>query len=593
MFRLKGIAVSPGIAIGTALVFESGRFQIAKIRCPEENVPQELARFEEALRVTCDELRQNAETVTEKLGAEYGAIFDAHLAMLSDPRLQGKIRDSILQDQLAAESAVNEVFREYIEFFKSLSDEYLAQRAHDLIDLEKRLLHVLIPGKQQQFQYIKSQVILLAHDLTPSETVLIDRELVQALATEIGGPGSHTTILAEAMRIPAVVGLGDFLEKVSPGDQIIVDGNHGLIIIAPDESMLRYYAYLAAQQQSIGDQLKMLRNEPAVTQDGTEIQLWGNIEFPNEAEICLDSGATGIGLYRTEFLYLSGDFPDEEDHYRAYKQVAETMAGRPVTIRTVDLGADKLLAYRRVTWNQKADYFVETEKNPCLGLRSIRLSLKRMDIFREQLRAILRVGADHPNVKVMFPLVSTLLELRQAKMILEDVKEDLREQGIPFGEDIDIGIMVEVPSTVLMLDHFVQEVDFLSIGTNDLIQYSLAVDRTNREVAHLFNSCDPAVLKLIDMTMKEADRKNIPVSLCGRMGGNPDYTMLLLGLGLRVLSITPRNIPEVKNICRGVNLSHCKAVARRALMMEKAGEIKNYLKSELRKVFPDPDDLLD
>ncbi|MDO4550625.1 MAG: phosphoenolpyruvate--protein phosphotransferase [Planctomycetia bacterium] len=590
MIRLQGIAVSPGIAIGKVLVFDSGGFQIAKINCLKEQAPAELARFEEALQVTYEDIRLSSETVTAKLGGEYGAIFEAHLALLHDRKLLKKIRDAITEDHLVAESAVNEVFREYIRFFQGLGDEYLAERSNDMIDLGRRILHALRHEKKLPAQ-VSEKVILLANELTPSETVSMDKEMIQALVTERGGPSSHTAIVAEAMQIPAVVGVGEFLDRVSAGDQVIVDGNHGLIILDPDEATIRYYAYLEAQQQSIDDQLKMLRDESATTLDGVEIQLLGNIEFPAEAETCLEYGASGIGLYRTEFLYLSGGFPDEEEHYQAYRHVVETMNGRPVTIRTVDLGADKLLEHKVARPSSK-DYYVEGEKNPGLGLRSIRLSLKRIELFRRQLRAIFRVSAIHP-VKIMFPLVSTLTELRQAKMIVEDVKEDLREENIPYSDKVEIGIMVEVPSTVLMIDQFVSEVDFLSIGTNDLTQYTLAVDRTNREVVHLFNSCDPAILKLIVMTLEGAKKKGVPVSLCGQMSGNPLYTMLLLGLGLRTLSIAPRNIPEVKNICRGVNITHCKALARRVLLMERAGEIKGYLKSELRKLFPDPDDLLD
>ncbi len=593
MIRLQGIAVSPGIAIGKALVFDSGGAQAARINCSAEDVPRELARFNEALELAYEEIRLSSEAVTQKLGKQYGAIFEAHLAMLHDERLQTKIREAISVERLVAESAVSQVFQEYVTIFQDMQNEYLAQRANDMVDLQRRLLRLL--GYEKKTLQIKSRVILFAHDLTPSETAAMDTALVQALVTEVGGPSSHTAIVAEAMQIPAVVGVGEFLDKIASGDSVIVDGDKGLIILSPDQATLDYYTYRESHRHSIDTQLKSLRDLPATTADGVRITLLGNIEFPIEAGNCLESGAEGIGLYRTEFLYLGGDFPDEEDHYNAYKYVCETMAGRPVTIRTVDLGADKLL--QRKTLPGGKDYFIDEEKNPCLGLRSIRLSLKRIDIFRKQLRAILRVSAKHP-VKVMFPLVTTVLEFQQAKMIIEDVKEDLREEGIPFGEKIDLGIMVEVPSTVLMIDHFASQVDFLSIGTNDLTQYALAVDRTNREVVHLFNACDPAVIKLIHMTMEGARRaeqlkeRQVPVSLCGQMGGNPHNTMLLLGLGLRTLSVSPRSIPEVKNICRGLNLTHCRAVAQRVLLMEKADEVKNYLKSELRKVFPDPDDLL-
>lgn len=598
MIILHGIAVSPGIAIGKVLIFDSGGFQVARITCPEEDIPQELARFDEALERASEQIGLTSVAATEKLGKQYGAIFEAHLQMLHDEKLLAKIRSAISVEHLRAESAVVQVFQEYAAIFHDMQNEYLAQRANDMTDLEQRLLRVLRHEKKSLS--LKSPAIIFAHDLTPSETAAMDPNLVQAMVTEVGGPTSHTAIVAEAMQIPAVVGVGgELLTRITSGDQVIVDGDRGSIIINPDDQTLDYYTYRESHRHSVDIRLRMLRDLPATTADGVDITLLGNIEFPIEAKNCLESGAEGIGLYRTEFLYLSGDFPGEEDHYNAYEFVCRTMADRPVTIRTVDLGADKLLGSEE-GWisGGKADYITEHEKNPGLGLRSIRLSLSRLDIFRQQLRAILRVSAKYA-VKIMFPLVSTVLEFQQAKMILEDVKEDLREENIPFAKKIDLGVMVEVPSTVLMIEHFAAQVDFLSIGTNDLTQYALAVDRTNRDVVHLFNPCDPAVLKLIHMTMEgvrhseEIKERHVPVSLCGQMGGNPVYTMLLLGLGLRTLSISPRSIPEVKNICRGLNLTHCKAVAQRALLMEKADEVMNYLKSELRKVFPDPDDLLD
>jgi phosphotransferase system enzyme I (PtsI) len=424
---------------------------------------------------------------------------------------------------------------------------------------------------------LTSPVVVLAHNLTPSETANLDRKLVRGFVTEVGGGGSHTAIVAEAMEIPAVVGTGPFLTDVSGGDLIIIDGNNGLVILQPDEETIARYRHEVEQQKSLAARLVELRNLHAVTQCGERIKIYGNIEFPYEVEHCQDRGSDGVGLYRTEFLYLTTDRePTEEDHYNAYAQVVRALPDRPVTIRTLDLGADKL--------NRQST--PAEERNPCLGLRSIRLSLRDLPLFRTQLRAILRASS-LGNVRIMFPLISTLLELRQAKMVLADVMEDLEERGIPFDREIAVGMMVEVPAAVMMIDAFVEEVDFVSIGTNDLIQYALAVDRGNQEVSSLYTSADPAILRLIRLTLDAGRKADTPVNLCGQMSSNVIYTQLLLGLGLRHFSVSPSAIPEVKQVCRAVTLEQCRVVAERALLMEHARDIKNYLKEELKKVAPE------
>jgi phosphotransferase system enzyme I (PtsI) len=401
----------------------------------------------------------------------------------------------------------------------------------------------------------------------------LDRRFVRGFVTEIGGPGSHTAIVAEALEIPAVVGTGPFMTEVSGGDLVIIDGDKGLVILQPDEETLARYRHEAEEIRSMAAKLEPLRDLPAETRDGVRIQLMGNIEFPYEVDHCVDRGADGVGLYRTEFLYLGAEaMPNEEVHFQAYSRVVQAMGDRPVVIRTFDLGADKMPDMARP----------DDERNPCLGLRSIRLALRSLPVFRTQLRAVMRATM-LGNVQVMFPLVSTLLELRQAKMVLADVMEDLQEHNVPFNRDVPVGMMVETPAAVMMIDHFVEEVDFLSIGTNDLIQYTLAVDRSNKDVVGLYNPSDPAVLKLIAISIRAAAQKNIPINMCGQMSGSPLYTMLLLGMGLRKFSVTPSAIPEVKSICRKVTIPECEAIAARVMGMENARDVKSYLKEELKK----------
>jgi len=577
MQKLQGIAVSPGVAIGEALVMGTEGFRIPRRFVTRDAVEDELERLDKAMTVACSEIEQNRDTITRELGKEYGGIFEAHLAMLQDPRLRSELEESIRERHYSPEYAVSRVLRRYAKVFQTLESSYLAERASDIFDIEKRLLRNLLGRRREELSRLTSPVVVLAHNLTPSETANLDRTYVRGFVTEIGGPGSHTAIVAEGLEIPAVVGIGPFLTDVSGGDLVIIDGGEGVVILQPDEETLARYKQEIEAKRSNAAKLETLRHLPAETTDGTRINLLGNIEFPYEVHPCIDRGADGIGLYRTEFLYLSADTePTEDDHFEAYSSVAKAMGQRPVVIRTLDLGADKISGMVKI----------EDERNPVLGLRSIRLSLRNVPLFRTQLRAILRASV-YGDLRVMFPLISTVLEFRQAKMILQDVMEDLDERGVPFNRNIQVGMMVEVPAAVIMLDRFIEDVDFLSIGTNDLIQYTLAVDRGNKEVAPLYNSCDPAVLRLIDMTVQAGRRANIPVNMCGQMSGNPLYTILLLGLGLRSMSVPPSAIPEVKKVCRSVTIAHCEAIAERVRNMENAREIKMLLREELKKVSPE------
>lgn len=577
MQRLQGIAVSPGVAMGEALVMDHEGFRIPRRFVARDAVEDELERLGKAIDAASGEIERNRDAVSKELGGQYGAIFEAHLQMLRDPRLRSELEQMIRERHYSPEYAVSRILRRYAKVFQTVQSSYLAERANDIFDIEKRLLRNLLGRRREELSHLTSPVVILAHNLTPSETANLDRNFVRGFVTEVGGPGSHTAIVAEGMEIPAVVGTGPFLTDVSGGELVIIDGDHGLVILQPDEETIARYRHQAEEQRTLAVRLESLRDLPAVTADDVRLNLFGNIEFPYEVSHCVERGADGIGLYRTEFLYLGADIePTEEVHYEAYSRVVQAMEGRPVVIRTLDLGADKMSHLPKP----------EDERNPFLGLRSIRLSLRNLPLFRTQLRAILRASA-LGNLRVMFPLISTLLELRQAKMVLSDVMEDLEEHRIPFNREIPIGMMVEVPAAVMMIDQFVQEVDFLSIGTNDLIQYTLAVDRSNKDVAGLYNAADPSILRLIDMAVRAANQASVPVNLCGQMSGSSTYTMLLLGLGLRSFSVTPSAIPEIKRICRSVTIAQCQVVAQRAMSMENARDIKSYLKDELRRIAPE------
>ncbi|WP_146573120.1 phosphoenolpyruvate--protein phosphotransferase [Botrimarina hoheduenensis] len=577
MLRLQGIAVSPGVAIGEALVLDNEGFRIPRRFVSRDGVEVELERLAQAIQDTVDEIEVNRQRIAERLGDDYGAIFSAHIQMVNDPRLREELEASIRERHYSAEYAVSRVLRRYAKVFQSLEGPHLAERASDIFDIEKRLLKRLLGERREELAHVTSPVLVLARSLTPSETASMKPEFVRGFVTEIGGPGSHTAIVAEGLGIPAVVGAGSFLSDVSGGETVIIDGDEGVVILRPNEETLARYRHEVDEQLSLMARLSTLKDLPCETREGYRISLLGNIEFPSEAALCLDRGLEGVGLYRTEFLYLTRtDIPTEEEHYEAYREVTIAMGGRPVVMRTLDLGADKLSMIPQP----------EDENNPFLGLRSIRLALKHVDLFRTQLRAILRASV-HGDVRIMFPLISNVLELRRARMVLADAMEDLEERGIAFDREIKVGMMVEVPSAVVMMDRFVEEVDFFSIGTNDLVQYALAVDRSNKDVAALYTSADPSVLRLVKMAIDAADAADKPISMCGQMSGAPLYTMLLIGLGLRTLSVTPAAALEVKRVCRSTTFEHCQSVAQRALELESARDVKTYLREELQRLLPD------
>jgi phosphotransferase system enzyme I (PtsI) len=578
----RGIAVSPGVAIGPALVLDSEWFRIPQRLVGPEGREAEVERARQALADAARETRDSQEVVSARLGAQYGAIFGAQAALLADPTLVREIEALIRQQSHAAEYAVSHVLRRYVKALEAMGGP-LAERVSDLYDIERRILGRLLGQRREDLRHLSAPVILLAHDLTPGETASLDPGKVHAFATEVGGRTSHTAIVAGAMEVPAVVGLGRFLVDVSGGDLVIVDGNHGVVILRPDPQTLAGYEQARQHYWAHEGRLGELRPLPAVTRDGVRVGLHGNIEFPHEAEHCLERGAEGVGLYRTEFLYLDRQSdPSEADHLAAYTVVLRALGpGRPVVIRTLDLGADKFLPQA-----QGAGLGALHERNPFLGLRSVRLCLRNLTLFKTQMRAILRASA-FGDVRIMFPMISTLLELRHCKMILAEVKEDLEEEGIAFNPRLPVGTMIEVPSAAILAEQLAREVDFFSIGTNDLVQYTLAADRNNETVASLYNPGDPAVLRLIDLVVQAAGRHGTGVNVCGEMSGEPLYTMLLLGLGLRQLSVAPHHLPEIKRVVRSVTISEAIKVAQEALRLQTARDVNNYLREQTRRLVPE------
>ncbi|MGQ0637508.1 MAG: phosphoenolpyruvate--protein phosphotransferase [Planctomycetaceae bacterium] len=579
MEQKRGIAVSPGVAIGPALVLGSENFRIPQRFVRVDAVDAEVSRFHSALAAAVAEISGHEALAASRLGAQYGAIFAAHRQLAQDPKLVREIEDLIRQKCHSPEFAASRVLRQYARTLQKLGDRYFAERANDLFDLEKRILRHLLGERREELAQLTAPVVVLAHNLTPSETANLDTQFVKGFATEIGGKSSHTAILAGALELPAVVGIGSFLSEVSGGETIIIDGNEGAVIIDPDEETLSVYRDAENKRRSAAVRLESFGPLQSVTKDGVPIHVYGNIEFPHEVEHCTQRGAEGIGLYRTEFLYLEGEAePSEDVQYEAYSRVVQAFPGAPVVIRTLDLGAEK--------FPNSMQEVIDATPNPTLGLRSLRLTLTNLPLFKTQLRAILR-AAQLGDVRIMFPLVSTLLEFRQAKMILGDVIEDLEEQKVPCNPKVKLGMMVEVPSAALMAEEFAREVDFFSIGTNDLIQYTLAVDRANPAVAGLYSSADPSILRMIRGVVAAAEKRQIPVSVCGQMSSDPIYTPLLVGMGLRELSVTPHAVLEVKQAVRSLTVPQAQAIAAHAQTLEVARDVESFLRGELKKLCPE------
>jgi phosphotransferase system enzyme I (PtsI) len=576
MQSVRGLGVSPGIVIGRVLVIDDElRKPTARVISPEL-VVREVERLEQAVGRAIEDIKAVYAEAQRQMGKETAAIFLFHIGMLSDKSLLTQVKARIEKDLVCADYALTHTLSDLAEQFRRTGNSVFATKVNDIEDLAARLLRHL-QGKAGGQRQIDEGTIILARDLTPSQTVGFDRSKVIGFVTDLGGMTSHTAIIAKALEIPAVVGCKTLLRSARDGQTIVLDGERGVVVLDPDEATLAEYRRLIEQQRLFHVSLDELSALPSVTVDGTTIKLVGNIELPDEIQRVLRAGGTGVGLYRTEYLYLtSNQEPTEEEHFAAYKRCVELAAGRDLVIRTMDLGADK--------YTQAQEEI--PERNPFLGNRSIRYCLRNLPMFKRQLRALLRASALGP-IKVMFPLITSIGELRQAKFIVRDVMEEMDEEGLPFDRSIALGMMVEVPSAAIQAETFAREADFFSIGTNDLVQYTLAVDRTNERVANLYTPMHPAVIRLIRDVARAGKKREIEVSCCGEAAGDLEFAMLLIGLGLRTLSTSSSSIPQLKRFVRSVSVQQCERAARQALALDSEVQVAAMLHDRARKLVPE------
>ncbi|MBC2575953.1 phosphoenolpyruvate--protein phosphotransferase [Peptostreptococcus canis] len=563
--KLNGIGASPGIAIGNALVVEHSEIVIEKIE--EVNVDVELKKLSDAVNVSKEELTKVKEKVARELGEEEAEIFGAHLLVLEDPEFIGEAENKIKNEAINAEYALNDVKEMFVTIFESMDNDYMRERAADIKDVTNRVLRHILGIKVVDLSSLDEEVILVAHDLTPSDTATMDKSKVFGFLTNIGGRTSHTAIMARTLEIAAVVGLNDATEKIEDGDFIIFDGDKGEVLINPEQKIIEEYTEKKKLFEEDKKALELLKGKPSVTIDGKHVELAGNIGTPNDVEGLIKNDAEGVGLYRTEFLYMDSDeFPNEEVQYEAYKAVLEGMNGKPIVIRTLDIGGDKKLSY----------FEMEEEMNPFLGYRAIRLCLDKTDIFKTQLRALFRSSV-HGKLRIMFPMISSLEELLSAKEVCEEVKSELKSEGIAYSNDVEIGMMIEIPSAAIISDVLAKHVDFFSIGTNDLIQYTCAVDRMNQKISNLYNQFNPAVLRLINMVIKNAHKEGKWVGMCGESAGDQKMIPILLGFGLDEFSMSPISILRARRLINSVKESDMKILAEKVLSMSTAKEIEKYM----------------
>ena len=576
MISLKGIPAAPGVAMGRAVFVDSQTLAIPRRAITEPEISIELLRLEEAMIKTRHQILRIQKQLAGELGQEQAAIFNAHLLVLEDQSLREEIIHGLKKQLLNVEVIFNDVIRQHLKVFSRTEDEYLRERTADIEDVRKRILRNLLGQQPETVMALEEPAVVVARDLSPSETAQMHKRHVLAFVTDIGGRTSHTAIMAKSLEIPAVVGLAVATTRIQKDDFMIVDGTHGEVIIDPDQPTIARYELEQRRNQEANRQLLQLKDLPPETLDHHQVLLAANIELPDEVPSVIAHGAQGIGLFRTEFLYLNrSDFPTEEEQYEAYKTVAERLAPQPVIIRTMDLGGDKFFSPIQGP----------AEMNPFMGWRAIRFSLARPDIFRMQLRAVLRASV-HGNLKLMYPMISGLEELRRANEILRDIRAELNREGQPIAARMEVGAMIEVPSAALCCDLLANEVDFFSIGTNDLIQYSLAVDRVNEKIAYLYEPTHPAILRLIKQIIDVGHAANIWVGMCGEMAGEPSLSLLLLGMGLDEFSISPVQLPIVKQVIRSVEYSFAKSVVEQALALHTGREVEAFLLASLRQVAP-------
>jgi len=574
---LRGIPVSGGVCRGKLVVLDRVRPKVRKRDLPEAEVANEINRLERALVETRQQILEVQRKVSDRMGAEEGSIFDAHLLVLEDRTLLDEVVRIIQEDKVNAEHAFQIVAERYAATLAAIEDDYLRERATDMRDVTARVLNNLLGLEAEvDLRHLKEPCIIVSHDLTPSNTAQLDRRTVLGFAIDIGSRTSHTAIMARSLRIPAVVGLKGASTQLQTGQYALLDGFNGVIIANPTDQTLFEYGELIRKHVTLQDRLRDVLNKPAVTLDGHHVFLSANIEQPGDTEAVKSSGAEGVGLFRTEYLFIKGDsLPTEEQQFEAYREAAAALKPMPLVIRTLDLGGDKFLAHLPVS----------AESNPFMGWRAIRFCLQERDIFREQLRAILRASAEG-NVKMMYPMISGLTELNQANELLEEYKAELRSEKVPFNESLEVGAMIETPSAVMIADSLAKRLKFFSIGTNDLIQYSLAVDRMNEKIAHLYEPTHPAIVRLIQLTVDAAHKHGVWVSVCGEMGSDPVLAPLLIGLGVDELSASPPSVPSIKFIIRRLKLTEAKELGDFALNCESAAEILGRCQELARQIAP-------
>lgn len=570
---LRGIPASPGITVGEALFFISAEYPITRKLLHTKEVTTEIERFEQACERTRMEVEEIKKKLSQEVGNEHARFLDAQILLLED-RIIEETKDIIKRKKLSAESSFQLTTEKFLRTLEKIENPYLRERIIDVKDVRSRLLKNLA-GHPSSLPELSERVIIIAHRLTPSDTAEMRKDNLLGFATDLGGKTSHTSIMARALEIPAVVGVENLTTTVEDGDTVIIDGRKGIVVVNPDESTLRTYEAEKIRYEQLVSQLCALKDLPTTTVDGHTIELSANIEFTEEIESVKSHGAEGIGLFRTEFIFLIKDGePSEDEQFNFYKNVVDSIYPKPVIIRTVDLGGDKLYPGEKIE-----------ESNPFLGWRAIRSSLDKKDQFKTQLKAILRTTSKR-NVKIMFPMISTVEEVKMAKEILESVKQDLRKRGTSFDEGIEVGVMVEIPSAAILAPVLAKEVDFFSIGSNDLTQYTLAVDRGNKLVANLYDHLHPAVLRLIRMVIDEAHKNNIWVGVCGEMASDPLAVPVLIGLGVDELSTSPSMLLQTKDIIRSLSMKEAKEIVKKVFYLNTVVEIRKHMKKDIRKRLP-------
>ncbi len=575
--RFHGVGVSPGIARGAIFVHRPEDEEPPTVRITEEEIPKEITRFEAALLATRHQILELQERISESIGTKDASIFDAHLLVVEDRTLIDEVLRTLQKEKFNVEHIFTQVAGRYEKTLSEIDDPYLRERALDIRDVTRRVIQNLMGKQLRDLATINGAHLLVAHNLTPSDTAQLNRRFVLGFATDIGSKTSHTAIMARSLNIPAVVGLHDISVQLNTGDQVLLDGYNGLVIVNPTDQTLWEYGELEIKKTEVEQQLTKLRETECKTLDGRHVILSANIELPDDLDLVEQSGAEGVGLYRTEFFYLNRtELPTEEDQYAAYRKVAERVLPNSVIIRTLDLGGDKFMTALNLP----------EELNPFLGWRAIRFCLERTDVFKVQLRAILRASAVG-NVRMMYPMISGVEEVRRANAILEECRVELRAEGVPFDEKMQVGAMIEIPSAAVAADIIAREVDFFSIGTNDLIQYAIAVDRLNEHIAHLYEPTHPAIIRLIRMIVDAGHAHNLWVGVCGEMAGDILLTPLLLGLGVDELSAGAALVPRVKRVVQSLDLAVCLKLIEEIRHMDSASAILERCEAVARTHYAD------